>query len=189
MIQMIKQLEKGGFVFSAAEDSDDLGGEEFDWDLACEDGEEAAEAGVGKNSESSAGKAKDKAQGKTSCASSAADSPSASAKGRTNLPEGIQSVAQWGHTVIHWGRVVPGYAYHEIHDAKDERAHRYKMWCLGNKGHRSLFVQDLVHYLMRRAAEKTAEPEIKFPGTDVPRLFKDEMPEAKSSADADSNSN
>jgi len=95
------------------------------------------------------------------------------------LPEGVESTEKWGSCIVTWGTAAQNCTFEDIWEGKTERTAGYRRWVLSQKAFSQSYLTDLQQYLRRRESE-TKAPCLLYPGSNKPRVFKNEPKQAAS---------
>jgi hypothetical protein len=86
-------------------------------------------------------------QSKDKC-SGVRDAPDLKVASKPVLPAGINSLEEWGRTIITWGKAACNKQYKDIQAETTTENRSYKEWVLRQKSLNSLLVKDLQDYLL-----------------------------------------
>ena len=87
------------------------------------------------------------------------------------MPEGLDSLAMWGRSVIEFGKFAPkGYTYSEVAESQDKDALNYVKWCKSQVDSAEGLLRDFCMYLWAREYRSGQFPVI--PGTDHVRKLR-----------------
>ena len=92
---------------------------------------------------------------------------------QTPLPEGVQSLSQWGRTLMSFGQYKDsGLSYFDVISSTEEKKVKYVRWCKSRSSSAGGFLKDFCEYIQLYEVSTGGVQGPCIPGTDHVRHFK-----------------
>lgn len=86
------------------------------------------------------------------------------------LPSGVESLAQWGQTLVSFGKYKGMLSYHELMTSNSEGMESYRQFLYSHAKSGSAGLKDVVNYMRAHGGASNDMP--KIPGSQMPRTYK-----------------